>query len=517
MPHSSTTAFPGKLACLISLVAASRLIAADYFVSTTGSDANDGLSLSSPFRNIARAINAIQAGDTIHVRGDGAPYAERVAFVGKIGTAELPITLQTHEGDPPAILDLTGWEVPQTDRKEGILRIENSQFIKVHRMVFRNFKTAGTNAQQRLQIPTGIYVNATAGNTCSDITLSQCQIHGIWTNFPVKYDLTGNAHGIIVMGRSAIPISRIIIDSCHLHDLRLGASEALTLNGNVTDFRVTNNVIHDCNNIGIDFIGHESTYVGDEVPNVSEDRARHGVCRWNRVFRIDSSTNPAYGGNFAGSFPDEASRTATRAAGGIYVDGGRNVEIVENDVEDCNIGIEVASEHFGKFASNCQVISNRVHRCHVGGVFLGGGWTGNGGVENILVTGNTLTQNDTARAGAGQVRIGNLVNSTTISGNVMVASTNDSGLAPFFIMKYLKNGAFFIIDHNIYAGVPVVNGVPQRNVAFDWNDSFQITFSGWKQVSGKDTNSRFVSLPVPKSITTPSGHTLRLFEPMAGQ
>jgi hypothetical protein len=490
---------------------------ADYYVATTGNNSNDGLSVGSPFLTIGRAVSVLQAGDTIHIRGDAGAYQERVGLLGLVGTAESPITLKTYDGDPPAVLDLTGTPVPLNDTKEGILKIENCQHIAIHQLVLKNFRAAGTNAQQRLQIPTGIYINSNGNNLCSDITISKCTVTGIWNTFSIKRDLTGNAHGIIAMGRSTQAIERIRIDSCLLYDLRLGASEALTLNGNVRDFRVTNNIVYDCNNIGIDFIGHESVYTGPVVPEVSEDQARYGVCKWNRVYRIDSATNPAYGGNFTNTYPSEVERNKTRAAAGIYVDGGRNIEIAENEVQDCNIGIDIASEHFGKFASHCQVLNNRVDRSHIGGIFLGGGWTGNGGVEHIQVQGNALFNNDLGRTGSGQVRIGNEVRSTTVSGNVMIAGKREDGFSPFYVMKFLTNGSNLVIDHNIYAGVPVVAGVPQGNVSFDWHDNFQITFSGWKQVSGQDAHSSFVALPVPRTIRMPDGHELRLFEPMAGQ
>ena len=55
------------------------------------------------------------------------------------------------------------------------------------------------------------------------------------------------------------------------------------LNGNVTGFEVTNNRVHDNNNIGIDFIGFEGT-----CPDPALDRARDGVCRGNVVWNISS-------------------------------------------------------------------------------------------------------------------------------------------------------------------------------------------------------------------------------------
>jgi hypothetical protein len=47
----------------------------------------------------------------------------------------------------------------------------------------------------------------------------------------------------------------LIIDNCTLYDCEPAWSEALTLNGNVEQFEVTNNRVCNMNNIGIDFIG----------------------------------------------------------------------------------------------------------------------------------------------------------------------------------------------------------------------------------------------------------------------
>jgi hypothetical protein len=44
-----------------------------------------------------------------------------------------------------------------------------------------------------------------------------------------------------------------------VHHLKTGSSESLVVNGNVTNFRITHNVVHDNNNIGIDVIGFERT------------------------------------------------------------------------------------------------------------------------------------------------------------------------------------------------------------------------------------------------------------------
>lgn len=60
--------------------------------------------------------------------------------------------------------------------------------------------------------------------------------------------------GITIYGASDTPISDLIIDGNEIYN-QTTTSEALTLNGNVMGFQVTNNFVHDVNNIGIDFIG----------------------------------------------------------------------------------------------------------------------------------------------------------------------------------------------------------------------------------------------------------------------
>jgi len=101
-------------------------------------------------------------------------------------------------------------------------------------------------------------------------------------------------------GRSSdAPVTRVVIDGNEVHHLKTGNSECIAVNGNVSDFEVTNNFVHHNNNIGIDFIGFEGT-----CPDPNLDQARDGVCRDNVVWRISSFGNPAYGRHYS--------------AGGIY-------------------------------------------------------------------------------------------------------------------------------------------------------------------------------------------------------
>jgi hypothetical protein len=130
-------------------------------------------------------------------------------------------------------------------------------------------------------------------------------------------------------------VTNVIVDGNEIRNCLLGSSESLVLNGNVTNFTVSHNTIHDNDNIGIDFIGFE----GYGPPGA--DQARNGTCVDNVVYNITSANNRAYGGD--------------RAADGIYVDGGQSIVIERNKVDSCDIGIEVGAEHSGRTTSNIGV------------------------------------------------------------------------------------------------------------------------------------------------------------------
>jgi hypothetical protein len=73
---------------LLVALAFGSLIAegADFFVSTSGVDANPG-TLASPWRTIQKAVNTVIAGDKVNIRSG--TYPERVTILGKEGTSNL--------------------------------------------------------------------------------------------------------------------------------------------------------------------------------------------------------------------------------------------------------------------------------------------------------------------------------------------------------------------------------------------------------------------------------------------
>jgi len=443
-----------RLALFALAASPPMLKAVDRYVSTTGSNANAG-TIGAPLLTINAAITASSAGDTIYVRG-GTYNSERVVFSGKLGTAGAPITLRNYPGET-AVIDRTGVAPPNGDA--GLLEIANSNYITVQGMEIRNFTT--TNSAKA---PIGIFVYGSGAG----IRLIGNKVHDIWNTDSAG---AGNAFGIAVKGTAATAIDGIVIDGNEVYSLKTGNSESVALNGNVTNFTVTNNLVHDCNNIGIDFIGYEGTN-----SNSSLDRARIGVCRGNTVYNIDSQSNLAYGGG--------------RAAPGIYVDGGQSVTVERNLVHHCNYGISAGSEHLGKFSDSVIIRSNLIRQCHVGGIVLGGATSGtNGGATNITISNNTLYRNDTDGAGGGCIEIQNNVSTTTIKNNIIYATADGTGWGQF-ILKTNTNGSFAAnsINWNLYSGTSAAN-----NLEFIWNNTARSSFAAWKTASGQDANSTFTT------------------------
>ena len=79
------------------------VFSANYYVSSTGSDANSG-TLAAPFKTITYAYSKAGAGDIIYLRAE--TYREAVALVGKSGTYNKPITLTAYNGENAIISGL---------------------------------------------------------------------------------------------------------------------------------------------------------------------------------------------------------------------------------------------------------------------------------------------------------------------------------------------------------------------------------------------------------------------------
>ncbi|MDF2454057.1 MAG: hypothetical protein K0R51_50 [Cytophagaceae bacterium] len=343
------------------------------------------------YTTIQAGVNEANAGDTVLVRAG--TYNENVTFPRSGSLATGHITLMGQSG---AILDGTG-------RGQLGIYINNRNYIRVIGMEIRNFTAAGT--------PIGISVRGSSSN----IEILNNKVHNI-------ENANDNAHGIAFYGTAATPMTNILVDGNEIRNCLLGQSESLVLNGNVTNFIVSNNLVHDNDNIGIDFIGFEG--VG---PNGS-DQARNGLCIGNTVYNISTATNPTYGGDLN--------------ADGIYVDGGANITIERNTVYNSDIGIELASEHAGKNTENIIVRNNFVSGSYQANIMAGGYDDDRGNAVNIVIVNNTTYQ-----ASQGELALQFNCSNITIKNNIFYGIVGQD-----YLQEWGNNNTGISVSNNLYFG-----------------------------------------------------------------
>ncbi|HEX4505831.1 MAG TPA: DUF1565 domain-containing protein, partial [Alphaproteobacteria bacterium] len=203
-----------------------------YAVAKSGSDANDG-SKAHPWRTIQHALNTAKGGAAIEV-GTGV-YNELVTIRHSGSAKGFTILTAAHGAKP--IIDGAGLKIP--NGIYGLITLSDVSFARVQGFEIRNYVSDRAN-----QDPIGIMVDGAGSN----IQLLDNHIHDIKvTGKTPAFD----ALGIAVYGtRAPASLDTITIDGNELDHLVTGFSESLALSGNVQHFQVTNNRIHDNNNIG---------------------------------------------------------------------------------------------------------------------------------------------------------------------------------------------------------------------------------------------------------------------------
>ena len=438
-------------------VTITAVIGIAFYVSTMGNDSNPG-TISSPWRTIQHAANSVKAGDTVYVRGG--MYNESVNISASGSATAGPITFQTFPGES-AIVDGTGL-VPSTSSTQGLINITNQSYISIQGFEIRNYQTASASA-----IPAGIWVSGSGSN----IQILNNLIHNIVTTS----ETTGNAFGIAVYGTAApASLDGVTISGNQVYGLKTGNSESVNVDGNVTNFAITNNIIHDNDNIGIDVIGFEGV-----SPNPAYDYARNGTVAGNTIYNISAINNPGEGNQYD--------------ANGIYVDGGSQVVIERNLIHDVDIGIEMASEHQGHVTSFVIARNNLVYSANSTGITIGGYASNVGGTDHCTIVNNTLFQNDSKNTGSGEFQIQYYATNNVFKNNIVYASSQ--GL---FINNYTNSEPDPAdVDYNLYYSL-----LNSSMAVFLWNGTNHTGFSSYQSATGKDSHSQYVD-PQFLSLTTP--------------
>ena len=414
-----------------------------YYVSVNGSDSNDG-SEASPWRHVQYAVDHVGPGSTVYVM-DGV-YNETVTFHTSGSASGGYITLQNYAGQTP-VIDGAGLSI---SGETGLIVIENKSYVKVIGFEIRNLKAGGNKSV----FPAGMWVRGYGDH----LELRNNVVHDIENSCR-----SCGAHGIAVYGRNpSASIHDIVLDGNEVRNCLLGWSESMVLNGNVENFTVSNNVVHDNDNIGIDMIGYEG-----ECPDPAVDRARDGVVVGNLVYNIDAYGNPAYG--------------TDRCADGIYVDGGTRIVIERNVVHDSNIGIELASEHAGRDTSHITVRNNFVYNSHMTGIAFGGYDRRRGSTEYCNIVNNTLYNNDTDRTGCGEILVQYDTRYNVVENNAIYANSQN-----LFVANYFTENTGNVVDYNLYYSPGGANGS-----TWIWMKKTYSSFSTWQSATGNDAQGLF--------------------------
>jgi Right handed beta helix region len=445
--------FPILFVLLVCISGAFGQANSSFYVSTTGDDSNPGTQ-TAPWRTVQHAADNARAGSIVNVRGG--IYEEIVSINASGNASDGFITFRSYPGET-AVLDAE--HLTPTGRS-GVLTIHNQSYVRVEGFEIRNYRTA----EHRLT-PLGISVMGSGSN----IELLKNNVHNIEQTFDGR-DGPGhgaNGFGIAVYGTDAkTPITDLIIDGNEVHHLKTGSSESLVVNGNVTNFRITHNVVHDNNNIGIDVIGFERT-----APDPAVDQARDGVVSGNLVYNITSRGNPAY--------RDEEN------SDGIYVDGGTRILIEQNVIHNVDFGIELASEHKDRATSYVTARNNLIYHSHTAGVSIGGYAPERGHTDHCIVVNNTLYQNDTSATGSGEFQMQWNMADDIFANNIVYAGSRC--LMAVHKSQVEKKQPPVALDHNLYY---CASGAKAGTWA---GASATVTgFDEYVQATGNDRHSRFL-------------------------
>lgn len=427
--------------------------AASLYVSTSGNDSGPGTQ-AQPFKTLQHAAAEAKPGDTVNLLGG--IYCQQLSLTSSGGASAEYITFRSQPGQS-AVLD--GSCIKPPHGKTAMIHIHDVSYVKIEHLEIRNYKTS-----DRQSMPCGICVDGHG----SHIELLNNNVHNIEQTAPRRHGPGGgsNGFGIAIYGTDLTPITDLVVAGNEVHHLQTGYSESLTLNGNVTHFRVTGNRVHSNSNIGIDIIGFEHT-----APNPSLDRARDGIVNENLVYDIPPAENAAH--------PKSA------GSDGIYVDGGTRVVIERNTVHDVPYGIETASEHFGHNSSYITVRNNLIYFCHNAGISIGGYDLKRGGTHDVTIVNNTLYEDDAWHTGTGEFQMQYRMGNNVFQNNIVYIGKD--GVAQRSLSGPMQSGVPTVtLDHNLWYFPAGPNAVK-----WSYDGKRYESFQAYVKATGQDRHSIF--------------------------
>ncbi|CAF2425169.1 unnamed protein product [Rotaria sp. Silwood2] len=412
--------------------------AQSYYVTKSGNDRNLGTNQSAAWRTIQKAASQATPGSTVYI-GPGT-YYETVTILVQGNAKDGPITFTNLMLNTRPIISGEQARNRSSDGTLNLIYMENKSYLR-----FVNLELANLTSTEC----SGIRI--VGGGT--RIELRNLLIHHIRGGGEA-----GGAMAITVYNKDQKTSRReLIINNCTLHDCQPAWSEALTLNGNVEQFQITNNRVYNMNNIGIDFIGGES--------GMGALGARSGRCANNTVWNIHS--------------------TYDSSAAGIYVDGGSNITVEMNEIHHSDAGIEIGAENQGRIASKMIVRKNYIHHNDKLGLAFGGYGQNRGRVINSLFEANRLEYNDAKRTGSGEIVV-SFASNNSVNANIVKPTAQNIILYTDPIGS-LKN----VFDRQVY--YPNGSKATQSSLIFNWGNQHYQGLSAFQKATKQEMHATVIN------------------------
>ena len=423
-----------------------------YYVSSDGDDEAGVGSLEKPWKTIHKALFSI-------------PYAEDNATVNiRAGTYQIPTALYFEAlrgGSEGKYFTVQAYSNEAVVIDGGLLDQPFSAMVSFSSAAYVRIK--GLTFTNLYGPKSAIYMEGSSHH----IELIENTLHGMsWADDASEDESnpqpSDNLNPIAVIGNNAeLAMHNIVIRGNELYDIVPGYSEGIKIVGNVTDFLVEQNTIHNIANIGIVAAGNYTWVVdaaGIRIPD-EVNHARDGIIRKNTVsYAVSPVANSA----------------------GIYLDGAHNVLVEHNISHHNSVGFSVGCEQPGTSENN-TVRYNVAYQNDDAGLVVGT-IHASASVSNTTVEFNEFKQNYQNGEWGGELTI-QQTDGLTIQNNLFVSRSD-------LMLIAAQAATNLTIDNNLYFGA----SANADSAIFDWGGITGTSYIGltnFQEATCYDLNSLY--------------------------
>jgi hypothetical protein len=324
----------------------------------------DGATWSVTPSNFQNAVNSYASGDTISMAAG--TYDNMSIYLTK------PVKL-IGAGKGQTILRYGAMVGPSFGTAKCGVRVRNTSNVVIDGITIREVSSTGQHF--------GILVEATI--YINNITINNCEVRDVvWSGSTPS---NGSAIAVKALSANAYNesgasgyIQGLTLTWNDVYGCKCGYGESVSIGGHCWGYDISNNYIHDNDNIGIGLNGFYAWLNGGP---------QGGTISKNRVWNCSNSSNPSY--------------VNSAAASGIYLDGVKWTNVFDNKTWNCDIGISLGAEStsaytIGNYVYNNEVASARRTVFEIGG-YVGNNDQGNptGYSAGNTIQGNILTGSPT--------------------------------------------------------------------------------------------------------------------------